>query len=60
MLPPGGKIVACDITDKYLKEINSQQYFEEVGKCLLSLKGSSSRLYSCTSCMYYYIDTLWI
>ena len=49
MLPPGGKVVACDITDKYLKEINSQQYFEEVGKCLLSLKGSSSRSYSCTS-----------
>ena len=57
MLPPGGKVVACDITDKYLKQINSQQYFEEVGKCLLSLKGSSSRSYSCTPCMYYYIDT---
>ena len=42
MLPPGGKVVACDITDKHLKEINSQQYFEEVGKCLLSLKDSSN------------------
>ncbi|KAM7439569.1 Catechol O-methyltransferase domain-containing protein 1 [Porites harrisoni] len=31
MLPPGGKVVACDITDKYLREINSQQYFEEAG-----------------------------
>lgn len=31
MLPPGGKVVACDITDKYLTQINSQQYFEEAG-----------------------------
>ena len=29
-LPPNGKVVACDITDKFLKEINSQQYFKEV------------------------------
>ena len=61
MLPPGGKVVACDITDKYLKEINSQQYFEEVGKCLLSLKGSSCAGHiHVRQCMYYYIDTLWI
>ncbi|XP_068698045.1 probable caffeoyl-CoA O-methyltransferase 2 [Montipora foliosa] len=28
-LPPDGKVVACDVTDKYLKEVNAQQYFKE-------------------------------
>ena len=29
-LPPDGKVVACDITDKFLKEVESQLYFKEV------------------------------
>ena len=29
-LPPDGKVVACDITDKFMKDVNSQQYFKEV------------------------------
>ena len=29
-LPPDGKVVACDITDEFMKDVNSQQYFKEV------------------------------
>ena len=29
-LPPDGKVVACDVTDKFLKEVESQLYFKEV------------------------------
>ena len=35
-LPPDGKVVACDITDRYMKEVDSQSYFKEV-KCKISL-----------------------
>ena len=35
-LPPDGKVVACDITDKYLKDVNSQQYFKEVSRFFIS------------------------
>ena len=31
-LPPDGKVVACEVTDKYMKDVNSQQYFKEVRK----------------------------
>ena len=34
-LPPDGKVVACDVTDKYLKEVNAQQYFKEVTRKVL-------------------------
>lgn len=30
MLPPDGKVVACDITDKFVKEIEGERYFKEV------------------------------
>ncbi|KAL9983173.1 hypothetical protein ACROYT_G005308 [Oculina patagonica] len=30
-LPADGKVVACDITDKFMKEVQSQQYFKEAG-----------------------------
>ena len=30
MLPPDGKVVACDITDKFVKEIEADRYFKEV------------------------------
>jgi len=29
-LPPDGKVVACDITDEYLNDVQSQRYFKEV------------------------------
>lgn len=29
-LPLDGKVVACDVTDKFMKEVQSQQYFREV------------------------------
>ena len=29
-LPPDGRVVACDITDEYMNEVQSQQYFKEV------------------------------
>ena len=29
-LPPDGKVVACEVTDKYMNNVNSQQYFKEV------------------------------
>jgi len=31
MLPPDGKVVACDITDKFVKEIEGERYFKEAG-----------------------------
>lgn len=30
-LPPYGKVVACDITDKFLREADSHHYFKEAG-----------------------------
>lgn len=30
MLPPDGKVVACDITDKFVKETEGERYFKEV------------------------------
>ena len=32
-LPPDGKVVACDVTDKFMKDVNAQQYFKEVTTC---------------------------
>ena len=32
-LPPDGKVVACDVTDKHMKDVNAQQYFKEVTTC---------------------------
>lgn len=29
-LPPDGKVVACDITDELMNEVQSQHYFKEV------------------------------
>lgn len=29
-LPPDGKVLACDVTDEYLNEVQSQRYFKEV------------------------------
>jgi len=29
-VPPDGRVVACDVTDEYMKDVNSQQYFKEV------------------------------
>lgn len=34
MLPPDGKVVACDITDKFVKEIEGERYFTEVNKII--------------------------
>ena len=30
MLPADGKVVACDITDKFVKEIEGERFFKEV------------------------------
>ena len=34
-LPSDGKVVACDITDKFLKEMQSHKYFREVSQNIL-------------------------
>ena len=33
-LPPDGKVVACDITDQFMNEVQSQNYFKEVSHSL--------------------------
>ena len=40
-LPTDGNVVACDVTDEFMKKVQSQHYFKEVfkqfiGKCLLN------------------------
>ncbi|XP_020621991.1 probable caffeoyl-CoA O-methyltransferase 2 [Orbicella faveolata] len=30
-LPPDGKVVACDITDEYMNDVQSQRFFKEAG-----------------------------
>lgn len=30
-LPPNGKVVACDVTDQFMNDLNAQQYFKEAG-----------------------------
>ena len=34
-LPPDGKVVACDITDQFMNEVQSQDYFREVSQSLI-------------------------
>ena len=34
-LPPDGRVVACDITDEYMNEVQSQRYFKEVSQSLI-------------------------
>ena len=29
-LPANGRVVACDVTDQFMKDVNAQQYFKEV------------------------------
>ena len=29
-LPSDGKVVACDVTDKFMKEVDYDRYFQEV------------------------------
>ena len=38
MLPPDGKVVACDITDKFVKEIEGERYFKEVNHGFIFLE----------------------
>ena len=47
-LPPDGKVVACDITDKFMNEVQSQQYFKEVNICYLT---ACRRGISCILCI---------
>ena len=35
MLPPDGKVVACDITDEYMNKVQSWHYFKEVRQSLI-------------------------
>lgn len=33
-LPPNGKVVACDVSDQFMNDVNAQQYFKEVTRKL--------------------------
>ena len=54
-LPPNGKVVACDVTDQFMNDLNAQQYFKEVTRKLsLSIPNSQVsydlRSYDCNLC----------
>ena len=34
-LPPDSKVVACDITDEYMNDVQSQRFFKEVSHSLI-------------------------
>ena len=50
-LPPDGKVVACDITDKFMKEVQSQSYFKEVSETFRLSNPSSKTVFEIMSWM---------